>query len=510
MQQLKRAPGGRAATRAPRRLLTLAALALAWGAAPPSLAAPPAGAASSGLTPCTLRGIEQPVLCGRLPRPLNPAEPAGRQIELHYAVLPALARNKKADPVFFFAGGPGQSALDLAGPISRMLARFSNRRDIVLIDQRGTGRSAPLRCPGDDDPTQPLSTLLDTAAMAQALHDCLLALQRLPQGDLRQYSTSMAMQDADAVRRALGAARINLVGVSYGTRAALDYLRQFPQAVRRVVLDGVVAPDVALPESMAVDGEAAFRALLAWCQADDDCRRAHPALGARWRSLHEQLPRTVTLPHPVTGREETLRLTSPFLVSLARAPLYSPALAAALPVAIDQAAAGHWAPLVGLATALSGGRGGTLAQGMHFSVICAEDPPGTAPAATATASAALPRDFDSGLPVLYARVCADWPRAAVPAAFHQVPASASPVLLLSGGLDPATPPRHAERVARALGPSAHSIVVPQAGHGVLALACLRELAFRFVDAEDGAAVSATDAACAQAVPRPPVFQTPGR
>ncbi len=480
-----------------------AGLAVLTGTLGAPTAAPAAGPPVA-LLPCELRGVEQPALCGRLQRPLNPAEPAGRQIELHYAVLPALARNKKVDPVFFFAGGPGQSAIDLAGPVARMLGRFANRRDIVLIDQRGTGRSAPLRCPGDDDPTQALATLMDTAATERALRDCREALQRLPHGDLRQYSTPVAMQDADAVRRALGAARINLVGVSYGTRAALEYLRQFPQQVRRVVLDGVVAPDVALPQAMAVDGEAAFQALLAWCQADADCHRAHPALAQRWQGLREQLPRSVTLPHPLTGSGEALRLTPQLLAALVRAPLYSPALAAALPVAIDEAAAGRWAPLVGLASALSGGRGGALAHGMHFSVICAEDP-----AALAAPSAdAPPGDFDSGLAAQYARVCADWPRAMVPPAFHQVPASAAPVLLLSGGLDPATPPRHAERVARALGPQARSLVVPQAGHGVLALPCMRELAFRFVDADDAAAALTADAACATGVPRPPVFQAP--
>jgi pimeloyl-ACP methyl ester carboxylesterase len=467
----------------------------------------PAGPA---LTPCALRGVAHPVLCGRLQRPLNPAEPGGRQIDLHYAVLPALARQKKPDPVFFFAGGPGQSAIALAGTINRLLARFANRRDIVLIDQRGTGRSAPLRCPGDDDPTRPLAQQLDNAAAERALHDCRESLQRLPHGDLRQFSTPVAMQDAEAVRQALGAARVNLVGMSYGTRAALEYLRQFPHAVRRVVLDGVVAPDAPLPQAMAADGEAALGALLAWCEADAECHAAHPALGAHWRQLRETLrkegPRRVTLTHPLTGRTETVTLTAQTLAGLVRSPLYSPVLASGLPLAIEQAAAGQregWDALVGLASAMGGGRGGELAMGMHLSVICSED----GPAEGAAADPANVADAADSLASLYAHLCARWPRAQVPAAFHQVPASAAPVLLLSGGLDPATPPRHAERVARALGPQAHAVVVPQAGHGVLTLACVRELAFRFVDADDDAVWPQPDAGCAQAVPRPPVFQT---
>jgi pimeloyl-ACP methyl ester carboxylesterase len=470
--------------------------------APAVMPAPP-------LTACALPGVAQPALCGRLRRPLNPAEPDGRQIELHYAVLPALARQKKPDPVFFFAGGPGQSAIDLAGTVGHLLARFSNRRDIVLIDQRGTGASAALRCPGDDDPTRPLARQLDGAAAERALHDCRQALQRLPHGDLRQFGTTLAMQDADAVRQALGVERVNLVGVSYGTRAALEYLRQFPRAVRRVVLDGVVAPDEPLPPAMAADGGAAFRALLAWCRADADCHAAHPALAERWRRLQERLPADVSVTHPLTGRAETVRLTPQALTALVRASLYSPVLASAVPLAIEQAASGgRWDAFIGLAGALGGGRGGELAQGMHFSVLCAEDVPAPSPTpALAPASAPAPAegDFDDGSVAQYARICADWPRADVPAAFHRVPASAAPVLLLSGGLDPVTPPRHAERVARALGPAARAVVVPQAGHGVLALACVRELAFRFVDADDFARFKADDG-CARAVPRPPVFE----
>ncbi|MBC7940046.1 MAG: alpha/beta hydrolase, partial [Chitinophagaceae bacterium] len=117
-------------------------LAVLWTTAAGAVAAsvPP------DLKPCRLQGLEHDAWCGVLARPLDPAQAQGRQIELHYAVLPALARNKKPDPVFFFAGGPGQSAMGLAGTVSRLLARLSNRRDLVLIDQRGTGRSAPLLC----------------------------------------------------------------------------------------------------------------------------------------------------------------------------------------------------------------------------------------------------------------------------------------------------------------------------------------------------------------------------
>ncbi len=459
-----------------------------------------AAAAAAGLQACRLPGVEHEALCGQLTRPLDPAAPQGVQIELHFAVLPALARNKRPDPVFVFAGGPGQSAIDAAGPLARRLARLSNRRDIVLVDQRGTGRSAPLAC-APDKPLRPLRESVDHTRLLAELRACLGALQREPHGDLRQYTTTIAMADIDAVRQALGAPMINLFGVSYGSRAALEYMRQFPQAVRRAVLDGVVPPDMVLPASFSTDGQAAFDAVFAGCVQDAACNAKFPALRARWQQLLASLPREVVVAHPVSGVEERLTMTRDGLFALLRQPLYVPALASALPQAIDEAAAGRFAPLFGLASALGVGRRGSgIAQGMHFSVICAEDLP-----RLAASSDAPGRDFGDSFAQLYREVCADWPRGAVPAAFYTVPPAPAATLLLSGADDPATPPRHGERVALALGARARHVVVPNAGHGVTAIGCLGDALFRFIDAADDAAALRVDTGCAAALPRPPPF-----
>ncbi|WP_425256974.1 alpha/beta hydrolase [Rubrivivax sp. RP6-9] len=469
-------------------LLWLAALP-AWAAEPPA-----------GLAPCRLAGIEHAAWCGSVQRPLDPAQPAGRQIDVHFAVLPAVARNKKPDPVFLFAGGPGQSAIDLAGSASRLLARLSNRRDIVLVDQRGTGRSAPLHC-ADDAPARPLREQVDPALQRAELQRCRAALQALPHGDLRQYTTRIAVQDIDAVRQRLGVARFNAVGGSYGTRAVLETMRQFPQTVRRAVLDGVAPPDMVLPASFSPDAQATFDALLAACEAEPACRQRHPALRARWQSLLDSLPREVSVQHPVTRQPERFVLTPAMAASLVRAPLYVPALAAALPLAVDEAAQGRFTALFGLASAFGGGV--RLAAGMHFSVVCAEDLPRLD--ATADRPGA---DFGTAMADLYRDVCAGWPRGEVPASFYTVPPATGATLLLSGGLDPATPPRHGTRVAQALGPLARHAVVPNAGHGVMGLLCVRDALFRFIDAETDADALAVDADCAQQVPRPGAFLPP--
>ena len=558
-----------------------------------------ASRADQPLIECRVDGLRNSVLCGVVQRPLDPARPDGLLIDVHYVVVPALARRKLPDPVFLLAGGPGQSAVSLAANAMAQFGRLNNRRDIVFVDQRGTGRSAPLMC--DDARHLPLAVQTDPARQLQDLQQCRLRLQQLPHGDLRFYTTTLAMQDLDAVRRQLGAERINLVGASYGTRAALEYQRAFPQAVRRSVLDGVAPPDMALPDSGSADAQAAFDALLAACADQPGCRRDYPNLRREWQSLLAGLPRPAQVAHMLTGQVEALTITRDMVLSAVRGPLYVPAYAAALPAAIGAAWQGRFEPLLGLSALLGSRRSQPLAMGMHHAVICSEDlprmalaaaavpdgaraaevPPATAvtavaavtasraptaaprlaagsavlagfpkpapdaataahtvaaeaavsavrtepaapavPAARAvpepTAAPAVPAlpaavaaDFGVGFALQYRRACADWPRGAVPAEFYTVPAARSPVLLLSGGLDPATPPRHAARVAAALGPLARHVVVANGGHGVMGIGCMRDVLYRFIDAADAAAALAVDTGCAASIPRPPVFEPVG-
>ena len=448
-----------------------------------------------GLQGCRLPGVEHEALCGSLRRPLDVKQPNGATIELHFAVLPALARNRKPDPVLFFAGGPGQSAIELAGPVGRMLARLGNRRDIVLVDQRGTGRSAPLAC-AEVPVDAPLADAADPVRQRQRLQACVQALQRLPHGDLRHFTTWVATQDVDAVRQALGAQVVNLVGGSYGTRVALDYQRQYPQRVRRTVIDGVAPPDVHLTEAAATDNQAALDAVFAACDAHARCRQRYPGLRQDWQRLLASLPRTVAALHPVSGQAEPLLLTRAVLLSWVRAPLYTPLLASALPLAISEASQNRFEPLLGLASALAGRRQGRLYEGMHFAVMCSED-------VTRLESApALANDFGDSFTVQYRQICRDWPRAEVPAAFYRVAPAPSATLLFSGGADPVTPTRLGEHAARALGAQARHVVVPHAGHGLLGLACLRDVLFKFIDAETDAEALRVDANCAASLPRP--------
>lgn len=483
----------------------LRSLAAAGAVAAGLVAGWPAAAADPpppALTECHIPGFRNGVLCGSVTRPLDPDNAGRGSLEIKYVVVPALARRKLADPVFFLAGGPGQSAISLAPQVMALFARLNNRRDIVFVDQRGTGRSAPLTCKDPEDAT--LAEQAEPERQLRLLAECKAALLKQPylkaESDLGFFTTTIAVQDLDAVRRQLGAERIDLIGGSYGTRVALEVLRQFPQTVRRTVIDGVAPPDMALPASFSTDNQAAFDRLAEACAAEPACARAHPDLRGRFAAFLQGLPREVKARHPLTGVEEQFTLTRELVLAAVRGALYAPGLAAALPEAIDAAARGDYAGLIGLSATQASTKSVRLATGMHFSVVCAEDLPRLGAAGDPPGS-----EFGNAFARMYEKLCSVWPRGAVPAGFYSLPKSPSAVLVLSGGIDPATPPRHGERVAKALGPLARHVVVANAGHGVMTIGCMRDVVFRFVDAVGDADALAVDAGCAARVPRPPAF-----
>ena len=436
--------------------------------------------AIAALQPCRIAGVEREIRCGSVTMPEDPDQPGGTTIDVHFAVIPAVARNKQPDPVLILAGGPGQAATRVARQALLLLGDVNARRDIVLIDQRGTGGSHPLECALDETS---LAATFEQSQQLDRLTACLKALS----GDLRQYATWIAVRDFDAVRAKLGIERWNLWGGSYGTRAALEYMRQYPDRVRSAVLDGVAPPDMVLPVSFGLDADAALTALVEACEKDERCRHRYPDFGQRIGNLMARVERgiDVRVPHPLTGLPETMRLDRRVLASLLRVPLYVPQLGAVLPYALARAADGEFTPLVALSGAVAGGINENFAVGMHFAVICAEDMPRvTAEQRAQLNTARFGRSFFD----VYEQACRGLPVRDVPPAFYDVPATQTPVLLFSGGLDPATPPRHGERVARRLGNARH-VVAPTLGHGISAQGCapvqiarfIREASFANVD-----------------------------
>jgi pimeloyl-ACP methyl ester carboxylesterase len=452
---------------------------------------------SARLEPC--RAVQGPTdaLCGSLTVPENRDLPDGRQIQLSLVVLPALTDDRRPDPLVFLAGGPGQGAARMAPMVQAAFIRVRRHRDIVLVDQRGTGRSHPLTCPVE---TASLSSSFsdDEQAIAR-LTDCLARLD----ADVRQYTTPIAMEDLDEVRRHLGYDRINLYGGSYGTRAALVYLRQYGDHVRSVVLDGAAPTDMRLPLFTARDAGQALDALLTECAASADCQSAYPDLQPRVAALLGRLdaaPQRVTLTHPRTGVSEPVVITARAIASMLFGALYSPTTASLLPILIERAEAGDYQGLVALAFA--GDQSENMSVGMQLSVICSEDAPLITPSDVARATAGSP--FGTHLLAGQLRACGFWPRGTLPAGYHAPVQSDVPALVLSGAIDPVTPPAWGAQVVEHL-PNGRHFVAAATGHGVLGTPCGARLIADFIERGHAGDL---DASCLARGQRPPFFLTP--
>jgi pimeloyl-ACP methyl ester carboxylesterase len=422
------------------------------------------------------------------------AAKTGRTIDLKIVVAPALRRDPQPDPVFIFEGGPGGGAATLAAQRIPMFHRYQTSRDIVLIDQRGTGESNPLDCAADDD-DEDLESVDE-----YPVHRFRTCLEKL-QADERFYTTSIAMDDIDEVREALGYQRINLWGGSYGTRAALVYLKQHEASVRSVVLDGVAPTDMRLPLYMARDGQRALDRLIEDCGKDvSGCAKTYPDLRGTvdrlWASLAAR-PK-IAFTHPRTGKPASLTVSQRLVASIVFQSLYSPEVTALLPQLLTDAAKGNFQGIfaLGFSTDLPKG---AMSEGMFLSVVCAEDLPRIGPEDVARETAG--RFLGSAMFDTRLQPCAFWPKGQVPGDYYAPVTSSRPVLLFSGENDPVTPPVWGEHVRQSL-PNSRHIVVPGAGHITLMRGCVQDLVGRFIDA---ASVDGLDASCVQTLDRPPFF-----
>lgn len=455
--------------------------------------------------PCTLEapfaGGNLEAQCTTLKVAENPQAPEGRQIALNIAWLPAKEEGAATDdPVFFLAGGPGQAATEHAVTIDMALQDVRRQRNVILVDQRGTGKSNPLECADDaseEKGVEEIDAMSEDAILAD-VRRCVDTLSK--QADLRFYTTTDAVRDLDAVRAAIGAPTINLIGVSYGTRVAQQYAATYPKHTRSLVLDGVA------PNSLVVGGEFArrFDEALALqskaCAASDACRQRFATdLRTRLVILKQRLaasPVEVVYRDPATGEEKQEKLTSGTVTSLTHAFSYMPATMSLLPLVLDEADRGRYGPLMSLARFMDGQVSGQMARGMQASVICAED-------ADRYQAGAGDADTVMGddLVRLFFTPCKVWPKGARPAAFTQPLVSSVPALLMSGELDPVTPPAYGEAVLKGLGKGRHFVLRGQ-GHNVIAQGCMPKLVGQFIESTDAKAL---DAKCLDAIQGTPAF-----
>lgn len=418
---------------------------------------------------CHLRGSEEALRCHSIAVPLDPQRQAAGQLQLHVTVAPAFRPVASADPLFVLAGGPGEAGSDVVSVLATSFQRVRATRDIVFIDQRGTGKSGKLSCAGND-----VDEASSDAEMAAAFSQCMKTIKQ----PLALYSTVNAAHDIEQVRLALGYGKVNVFGGSYGTRLGQRYARQYPASVRTLILDAVASPEQVIPAG-AHDAQLALDGVFQRCERDAACHKAYPDLKAEFDTVLARVNSgaiKLDFVHPRTVQRTSLPLSNLRFVTTLHGSLYSPAESLRLPYVIHNAFQGNWAPFVARGfTGSDVSPDSYLALPLYIAVVCAEDIPRLTPAQR---EADERGSFMRGHAARIGALCqlSGVPATTAPAL---TPITA-PALLLSGAFDPVTPPHRAASAARSM-TRAQLLTVPNAGHGVSRLGCAPRLLREFLD-----------------------------
>jgi pimeloyl-ACP methyl ester carboxylesterase len=470
--------------------------------------------------------VREKALCGTWDVFEDRHRRSGRKIALKIIVFPATGqdkagktRNKAADPLFYIPGGPGSSATEDAPFVAKEFARIRERRDLVFVDQRGTGGSNPLDCEfftGSEVASGGANNLQRFLGDYFPLEDVRKCRKQLePRANLKLYTTQIAMDDLDEVRAALGYEKINVIGGSYGTRAAQVYLKLHGDHVRAVILHGVSPTNQAMPRDFPQHTERALQGVLAECAADDQCHAAFPRLPDELKSMEETLlrgPVTVELKRPGTSEgqgasdskrqgtsEKTqISLSRDLVAEAIRYMLYQPGAASRIPLFVHLASEGNFTPLGEAAITYRRQIVATGSNGMYLSVTCAEDLPQVKPGAGER----------NGMNTLLGdyrlrqqrAACELWPQGSVARDYAEPTRSDVPALILTGQWDPVTPPIYGETAAKYLSQSLH-VIVPHGGHGfngLKGIECIDKLIADFV--EQGS-TKGLDTSCVKSISR---------
>jgi len=410
---------------------------------------------------CELKGVG-PAKCGTLDVYENRATRSRRLNSLNILVLPATSNKREPDPIVYFSGGPGGSATEDAPGLAQGFPKLREHRDMLFVDQRGTGKSHPLDCtlynPAD------LQSYLGYFFPLDEVRKCRTKLEA--NSDLKLYTTTIAMDDMDDVRAALGYDKLNLFGGSYGTRAAMTYLKRHPQHVRVAVLSGVSPTNHYMPSDFPQSTERALQGVLSECAADKACSEAFPNIKEETKTVLAQLikgPVEVEVQKPQSTERVKIKLSRDLAAEAIRYMLYAPIPAGRVPLVLHLAAQGNYVPLAQAALRYRTGLVGSGSNGMYLSVTCAEDVPWIKPGEGERLAA---NTFLGDYRLRQQReACALWPRADIERDYAEPVRSDLPVLILSGQWDPVTPPANGERAAKTLTNSLN-IVVPSGAHGL--------------------------------------------
>jgi pimeloyl-ACP methyl ester carboxylesterase len=444
-----------------------------------ALAQPAASSSGIALGDCRIRaGVGYPSIkarCGTFQRPEDPSNPDSPLLSLRVAIVPALSLEPAPDPLVPIAGGPGQSTIQFYAGYARAFEKIRRKRDILLIDQRGTGESASMDCEVGEEVSEGQFSIQQTI---EETRKCLAALPYDP----RFFTTSIAVQDLEALRVALGIPQLNLYGVSYGSRVAQHYLRRYPGSTRSVILDGVVPPAVALGPNIAIEAQKALDAIFTRCAESAACNERFPDIRDQFAALKKTLaeqPVSLQLPDPLSGELRETSFGDGELAAAIRLLSYHPNSVALIPLLVHEAAMGNYAPLTAQFLMIADSMEDALSLGMHNAVVCAEDVPFIDK--NAISREQLEQTYIGPLQEeALEAICSIWPRGVIDDDFKLPVSSDVPVLLLSGEADPITPPYFADQVAATLGNARH-LTGAQQGHGQAMRGCMPDILGRFVE-----------------------------
>ena len=451
---------------------------------------------AAALQPCVVPGLAEAADCATVRVAESPGDPRGRSIDLRVVVLRAATDTPLGDPIVPLAGGPGQGAAELTAIFTPRFNGFRDRRDLVFVDQRGTGGSNPLHCAAPKATASLMGVLFDPEGLA-ACRDELAA-----RADLTKYTTSIAAADYEAVFDRLDYRQVNLIGTSYGSRLGLELTRRLPSRVRTLTIEAVVPTSFAWPSGAAPAMQAALDALADDCAADAACAQAFPGFRQDIEVAFARVRRNpvlVTVRDPDNAAVARVRFGTTDLAYATRGLLYGND-ALSLPLWFRRAAEGDFSALAQAYVNRARALDAQIARGVHLGVYCAED----APFVDWRAAEAAAEGTRIGRYLIeqYRRACEIWPRGAIGASFREPVVSNVPTLLMTGRRDPVTPPRTAIAAARTLTRS-RVVVFPRGGHGNDGLAsrsCRAGILQRFIDSADPAAI---DAGCASQDPSLP-------
>ncbi|WDI32271.1 alpha/beta hydrolase [Hyphococcus flavus] len=438
--------------------------------------------------------------CGALNVYENRKTKTGRIIPIKFVRVRARNGNETDDAVFVLTGGPGEGATPNAS-VRMQIEPTMATRDLVIVDQRGTGGSNPLDCLKYDLAGRPeaFKEMFERPFFdPENYKKCKDRLSE--KADLTQYTTSIIADDINDLREALGYKKMTLSGGSYGTTLGLEIIRRHENHVRAAVFKGVVPPSVFQTETLAADADMALEGVIAACENDASCNEAFPSFRQDMAEVLDDVakePVKVTLPHSLTQEPTQVRVKYGELATAIRYVLYSAQVSAGLPLAVSEAKAGDYTKLTQFLPTLLYQLSEIGTEGMWASVRCAEEFPYIDVSRTRALSENTmlgTARLDSGL-----AICSFWPRGERAENFADPVRADTPVLMLTGEYDAASPPWMGEEAVRHL-PNARLVVVPNSSHWDLGNPCVNQMVIEFVDTAD---VNAIDASCAADAKRPP-------